>query len=92
MIAAQTTEELMALSVYAAQQAMCSAVDSIDGLFGKGYAAKNPSLVGCFMAATMHHYVTGCTEHTTRRTTSELSAELEGIVAALRSIDNSLCP
>ena len=45
----QTPGELAAAASMTAGEYMLNAVDSIDRIFGKGYAKKNPGLVGDFM-------------------------------------------
>jgi ribosomal protein S20 len=40
---------------------MEEAVTKIDELFGKGYAAKNPTLVGAFMRTAAQDFHTACT-------------------------------
>jgi hypothetical protein len=44
-----TAEKLMEQASWTSTSYMNDAVDSIDKKFGKGYAKKNPQLIGAFM-------------------------------------------
>lgn len=46
-----SAETLMNQAGYTAEHWMKQAIESIDGMFGEGYAKKNPELISGFMIA-----------------------------------------
>ncbi len=51
-----TAETLMRQAGYTAEEYMRAAVDSIDGMCGKGYAKKTPELIAAFMQTAACDY------------------------------------